>query len=75
MKIVATHKEEGKIMSYKLDNGDIIDKEDCIQMVKNGEIENCNVGKSKENEEFVRSGRDDEDNPGQNTNLDDLPTF
>jgi hypothetical protein len=75
MKITAVHKEEGKINSYKLDNGQVVSKEECVQMVKNGEIENCNVGRSRDNEEFVRTKRDDEDKPGQITNLDDLPTF
>ena len=44
-------------------------------MVRNGEIENCNVGTNKEGEDFVRTNRDDEDKPGQITNLRDLPTF
>lgn len=75
MKIVATHKEDNKISQYKLDNGQVVSKEECITLVKNGEIENCNVGKNKEGEEFVRSDRDSEDNPGEITNLSDLPNF
>ena len=75
MKIVAIHKEDNKISQYKLDNGNVVDKEECINLVKNGQIENCNIGKNKEGEEFVRSDRDDEDKVGQITNLSDLPTF
>ena len=29
------NKEDGKITQYRLDNGDVIDKEQCVQMVKN----------------------------------------
>ena len=75
MKIQAVHKEDGTITKYKLDNGKIIDKTQCIKMVKNGKIENCNIGVNKENEEFVRTNRDTEDDSKQITNLDDLPTF
>ena len=75
MKITAVHKEDGKISSYKLDNGQVVEKTECIKMVKNGEIENCNIGRSRDNEEFVRTDRDDEGQEGQITNIDDLPTF
>lgn len=75
MKIVATHKEDNKITQYKLDDGTVVDKDECINLVKNGQIEDCNVGKNKEGEEFVRTNRDDEDNPGEITNLRDLPNF
>ena len=75
MKIVATHKENNKITQYKLDNGNVVDKEECINLVKNGYIEECNVGRSKDGEEFVRSDRDDENTPGEHTNLRDLPNF
>ena len=75
MKITAVHKEEGTITQYKLNNGQVVDKAQCIQMVKDGEIEDCNVGVNRENEEFVRTDRDTEDGSKQITNLDDLPTF
>lgn len=74
MKITAVHKEDGTITQYKLDNGQVIGKEQYINMVKNGEIENCNVGVNKENEEFVRTDRDKEGSQ-EITNLSDLPTF
>ena len=75
MKIVAVHKEDNQISQYKLDDGRVVDKAKCIKLVKNGQIENCNIGKNKEGEEFVRTDRDDEDKPGQITNLSDMPTF
>lgn len=75
MKITAVRKDkDGKISDYKLDNNQIVDKETCVSMVKSGEIENCNVGISKNGEEFVRTDRDAEE--GKHIkNLDDLPTF
>ena len=75
MKITAVHKEDNAITQYKLDDGRVVDKQECINMVKNGEIENCNIGTNKEGEDFVRTNRDDEDKPGEITNLNDLPTF
>jgi len=75
MKIMAVHKEGNSISQYKLDNGKVVDKDECITLVKNGEIENCNIGRNKEGEEFVRTNRDDEGQEGQITNLRDLPNF
>lgn len=74
MQIVAVHKEDDKITKYKLNDGTILDKEDCIQLVRKGDIENCHIGNSKTNEPFIVTDRDKE---GENkiTNLDDLPTF
>lgn len=75
MKIEAVHKDNGTITQYRLDNGQVVDKPQCIQMVKDGQIDNCNVGVNRDNEEFVRTDRDTEDGFKQITNLDDLPTF
>lgn len=75
MKITAVHKEDNVITKYKLNNGKVIDKEKCISMVKSGKIKDCNIGRNKEGEEFVRTNRDDEENEGSITNLRDLPTF
>lgn len=74
MQITAVHKEDGKITQYKLDDGRVVDKEECISLVENGDIENCHIGNSKNDEPFVATDRDKE---GENkiTNLDDLPTF
>lgn len=74
MKIVAVHKEDGKITKYKLDNGKLVNKDEAINLVQNGSIEQCHIGNSKNNEPFVVTDRDKE---GENkiTNLDDLPTF
>lgn len=76
MKITGVHKEDGTITNYKLDNGKIIDKEECISLVKDGKIEDCNIGVNKQNQEFVRTNRDDEGSEGKHiTNLDNLPQF
>lgn len=57
MKIVAVHKFNGKITEYKLENGKVIDTPECIQLVKEGKIEGCNIGVNRQGEEFVRSNR------------------
>lgn len=57
MRIVAVHKFNNKITEYKLDTGKIIDTAECIQLVKDGKIEGCNVGINRQGEEFVRSNR------------------
>ena len=75
MKITAVHKENNSLTKYKLDNGKIIDKDRCISLVKEGKIENCNIGRNKDGEEFVRTNRDDEGKEGETTNLRDLPNF
>lgn len=75
MKITAIHKEGNTITKYQLDNGKVVNKEKCISMVKNGKIEDCNIGRNKEGEEFVRTNRNDEGQKGEITNLRDLPTF
>lgn len=76
MKIVGVHKENGTISQYKLDNGKVVNKEKCINMVKKGKIEDCNIGTNKKMEEFIRTNRNSEDeNVKQITNLNDLPTF
>lgn len=76
MKITGIHKEDGTITNYKLDNGKIVDKDECIALVKDGKIENCNIGVNKQNQEFVRTNRDDESSEGKHiTNLDNLPQF
>lgn len=72
MKIVAVQKDEhGVIQQYKLDNGAIIGISQAIHMVKNGEIQNCNVFTTRSGSEAIRSNND-----GDSTNnLDNLPTF
>ena len=71
-KIVAVRKDEnGVINEYKLDNGSIIGVEQAVQMTKDGQIGDCNVGKTKDGKEVIRSNRDND----SSNNLDNLPIF
>lgn len=72
MKIVAVQKDEnGVIQQYKLDNNKIVDAKQAIEMVRNKQIENCNVFTTKNGGEAIRSDRDGD----ASNNLDNLPTF
>ena len=72
MKIVAVQKDEkGIIQQYKLDNNKIVDVTQAIKMVKNNEIENCNVFTTRNGSEAIRSNNDG----NESNNLDNLPTF
>lgn len=72
MKITAVKKDEkGTIQQYKLDNGTTVDINKAIQMVKNNEIENCNVFTTRNGSESIRSNNDGD----PSNNLDNLPTF
>ena len=72
MKIVAVQKDEkGVIQQYKLDNDKVVDVAQAIQMVKNNEIENCNVFTTRSGSEAIRSNNDGD----ERNNLDNLPTF
>ena len=71
-KIVAVRKDgNGVINEYKLDDGSIIGVEQAVQMTKQEQIENCNVGKTKYGKEIIRSDRDGD----PSNNLDNLPAF
>ena len=72
MKITAVRKDEnGTIQQYQLDNGTTVDVNQAIQMVKNKEIENCNVFTTRNGSEAIRSNNDGD----PSNNLDNLPTF
>lgn len=72
MKIVAVQKDEnGVIQQYKLDNNKVVDANQAIEMVRNKQIENCNVFTTKNGREAIRSDRDGD----ASNNLDNLPTF
>ena len=61
--------DKGEINAYKLDNGEIIPKEQAISMAKQGEIEGVSVVVSKNGEEFLRSLPDND----ASNNLENLP--
>ena len=72
MKIIAVQKDEnGTIQQYKLDNNKVVGVNEAIQMVKNSEIENCNVFKTRDGSEAIRSNNDGD----PSNNLDNLPNF
>ena len=72
MKIIAVQKDErGVIQQYKLDNNQVVGVQQAIQMVRNNEIENCNVFTTRSGSEAIRSNNDGD----SSNNLDSLPTF
>lgn len=72
MKIVAVQKDEnGVIQQYKLDNNKVVNAKQAVEMVRNKQIENCNVFTTKNGGEAIRSDRDGD----ASNNLDNLPTF
>ena len=72
MKIVAVKKDsKGVIQEYNLDNNRTVDVTNAIQMVKNGQIEGCNVFTTRSGSEAIRSNNDGD----TSNNLDSLPRF
>lgn len=72
MKIVAVQKDgKGVIQQYKLDNDKVVDVKQAIEMVKNNQIENCNIFTTKSGYEAIRSNNDGD----ASNNLDNLPSF
>jgi hypothetical protein len=60
----------GEINGYKLDNGEMITKEQAIRLAKQGGIKDVSVAVSINGEEFLRSLPDD-----ANNNLENLPNI
>jgi hypothetical protein len=72
VKIVAVKKDDnGTIEQYKLDNNQVVNVNEAIEMVKQNQIENCNVFTTKSGSEAIRSNRDED----KSNNLDNLPSF
>ena len=61
--------DKGEINAYKLDNGEIVPKEQAVLMTKQGVIKGVSVVVSKNGEEFLRSLPDND----ANNNLENLP--
>ena len=59
----------GEINAYKLDNGEIVPKEQAIFMAKQGGINGVSVSVSRNGEEFLRSLPEND----ANNNLENLP--
>ena len=68
MKITGIHREDGRPLYFKLDNDRIITVEKCKSLVKNGEIENLTISKSRRGLEFVKQKR-------RNQKMSEIATF
>lgn len=64
-------KNSGEIVGYELSNGKRINKEEGVQMAKNGQIAGVAVGVSRKGEEYLRSLPDE----NENNNLSSLPVI
>ncbi|WP_052085782.1 DUF3892 domain-containing protein [Clostridium sp. HMP27] len=70
--IVAVGKDDdNEIVSYKLDNGEILSREQAISMAKEGGIKGVSVSTSRKGEEYLRSLPDDD----ESNNLKNLPSI
>ncbi len=67
--IRAIIKASGEIVGYELSNGKRINKEEGVQMAKDGQIAGVAVGVSRKGEEYLRSLPDE----NENNNLSSLP--
>lgn len=68
--IVAVGKDDdNEIVSCKLDNGEILSREQAISMAKEGGIKGVSVSTSRKGEEYLRSLPDDD----ESNNLKNLP--
>lgn len=72
MEVVAVRKDsKGIITSYKLDNGRVIQPNQAVTMVENGQLGGYNIATAKDGTKSIRSNPD-----GDSTNnLDNLPVF
>lgn len=61
--------DKGEISAYKMENNEIIQKQNAVNMARRGEIEGVMVGVSKVGEEYLRSMPDGD----MSNNLDSLP--
>ena len=62
------HGNKGEIVSYKLDDGSVISKQEGISLTKQGKIDGVTIGISKFGEEYLRSLPDGK----ESNNLDNL---
>jgi hypothetical protein len=58
-----------EIEAYKLDSGEIVEKEQAISLAKEGKISGVQVSTSRKGEKYLRSYPDGT----KNNNLDNLP--
>ena len=63
--------EKGEVTAYKLENGEIIMKEQAIMMAKQGTIRGVSIEGSKDGQEFLKSLPDND----KNNFLENLPSI
>lgn len=71
-RFVAVRKNsDGDIVQFKTSSGRILDYQQALQEVQNGNIAGANVFKGKDGEFYIRGDADGD----PSNNLDNLPTF
>lgn len=71
-RFVAVRKNsDGDIVQFKTSSGRILDYQQALQEVQNGNIAGVNVFKGKDGEFYIRGDADGD----PSNNLDNLPTF
>lgn len=69
-KIIAVHKEDRTITQYKTEDGQVLNKEDAVNMADRGQLDGVSSFQTRDGGFAIRSDR------GQpNYSLDDLPEF
>jgi hypothetical protein len=63
--------EKGEVTAYKLENGEIVMKEQAIMMAKQGTIRGVSIEGSKDGQEFLKSLPDND----KNNFLENLPSI
>lgn len=72
MKVVAVKKDSnGTIQQYKLDDGRVIGQEEAINMAKSNELDDYNVGTTRNGSHYIRNNADGD----ESNNLDSLSEF
>jgi len=70
--IVAVQKNgDGDIRQFKTSSGRVLQYQEALQAVKNGEIAGVNAFKGRDGEMYIRGDADGD----PSNNLDNLPTF
>lgn len=71
-RIVAVGKDsDNEIVSYKLDNGEVLSRDQAISMAREGGLKGVSVSTSRNGEEYLRSLPDDD----ESNNLKNLPSI
>lgn len=69
-RITALKKQEGRVVGYKLSNGEVLDKQSAVDLAKEGGIAGVGIS-SRNGEEYLKSLPDD----NESNNLGNLPSI